>query len=106
MERLVTDALLDAEFRDGLPFVGRQPAVRRGDAGDGARTRRRRDRSAADDHALLQAQIDFLEGDVRVVMERGLVEGEVFHRGAVSSSPPISCGPRSSRTSRPSFGKS
>jgi class 3 adenylate cyclase/tetratricopeptide (TPR) repeat protein len=35
-------------------------------------------------HALLQARIDSLEGDVRVVMERGAVEGEVFHRGAVS----------------------
>ena len=35
-------------------------------------------------HALLQARIDSLDADVRVVMERGSVEGEVFHRGAVS----------------------
>ena len=35
-------------------------------------------------HALLQARIDSLESDVRVVMERGSVEGEVFHRGAVA----------------------
>ncbi|HEX2426984.1 MAG TPA: adenylate/guanylate cyclase domain-containing protein [Gaiellaceae bacterium] len=35
-------------------------------------------------HALLQARIDSLEGDVRVVMERGAVEGEVFHRGSVA----------------------
>ncbi len=35
-------------------------------------------------HALLQARIDSLEGDVRVVMERGSVEGEVFHRGAIA----------------------
>ncbi len=35
-------------------------------------------------HALLQARIDSLDGDVRVVMERGSVEGEVFHRGSVS----------------------
>jgi class 3 adenylate cyclase/tetratricopeptide (TPR) repeat protein len=35
-------------------------------------------------HALLQARIDSLEGDVRVVMERGSVEGEVFHRGSVA----------------------
>jgi class 3 adenylate cyclase len=35
-------------------------------------------------HALLQARIDSLDGDVRVVMERGAVEGEVFHRGAVA----------------------
>jgi class 3 adenylate cyclase len=35
-------------------------------------------------HALLQARIDSLDGDVRVVMERGSVEGEVFHRGSVA----------------------
>jgi class 3 adenylate cyclase/tetratricopeptide (TPR) repeat protein len=35
-------------------------------------------------HALLQARIDTLDGDVRAVMERGAVEGEVFHRSAVS----------------------
>ena len=35
-------------------------------------------------HALLQARIDSLDGDVRMVMERGAVEGEVFHRGAVA----------------------
>jgi class 3 adenylate cyclase len=42
-------------------------------------------------HALLQARIDSLDGDVRVVMERGSVEGEVFHRGAVAelSPPPV-----------------
>ena len=35
-------------------------------------------------HALLQARIDTLDGDVRLVMERGAVEGEVFHRGSVA----------------------
>ncbi|HET8969316.1 MAG TPA: hypothetical protein VFN06_07805, partial [Gaiellaceae bacterium] len=35
-------------------------------------------------HALLQSRIDSLDSDVRVVMERGSVEGEVFHRGAVA----------------------
>jgi class 3 adenylate cyclase len=35
-------------------------------------------------HALLQARIDSLDGDVRLVMERGAVEGEVFHRGSVA----------------------
>ena len=35
-------------------------------------------------HALLQARIDSLDGDVRVVMERGAIEGEIFHRGAVA----------------------
>jgi class 3 adenylate cyclase/tetratricopeptide (TPR) repeat protein len=39
-------------------------------------------------HALLQARIDSLEGDVRAVMERGAVEGEVFHRGAVAELAP------------------
>jgi class 3 adenylate cyclase/tetratricopeptide (TPR) repeat protein len=34
--------------------------------------------------ALLQARIDSLDSDVRVVMERGAIEGEVFHRGAVA----------------------
>jgi class 3 adenylate cyclase/tetratricopeptide (TPR) repeat protein len=34
--------------------------------------------------ALLQARIDSLDGEVRIVMERGSVEGEVFHRGAVA----------------------
>jgi len=34
--------------------------------------------------ALLQARVDSLEGDARVVLERGAVEGEVFHRGAVA----------------------
>jgi class 3 adenylate cyclase len=42
-------------------------------------------------HALLQARIDSLDGDVRLVMERGAVEGEVFHRGTVVelSPPPV-----------------
>ena len=39
-------------------------------------------------HALLQARIDSLDGDVRMVMERGSVEGEVFHRGAVTELSP------------------
>ena len=40
--------------------------------------------------ALLQARIDSLDGDVRVVLERGAVEGEVFHRGAVAELVPES----------------
>jgi hypothetical protein len=39
-------------------------------------------------HALLQARIDSLDGDVRLVMERGAVEGEVFHRGTVAELSP------------------
>ncbi len=44
--------------------------------------------------ALLQARIDSLDGDVRVVMERGAVEGEVFHRGTVAelAPPPVRAG--------------
>jgi tetratricopeptide (TPR) repeat protein len=39
-------------------------------------------------HALLQARIDSLDGDERVVMERGAVEGEVFHRGTIAELAP------------------
>ena len=35
-------------------------------------------------HALLQARLDALDGDERVVIERGSVEGQVFHRGSVA----------------------
>ena len=56
--------------------------------------------------ALLQARIDSLDGDVRVVMERGSVEGEVFHRGAVAELSPDLVRPASSRTSRPSCARS
>ncbi len=55
-------------------------------------------------HALLQARIDSLDGDVRVVMERGSVEGEVFHRGAVAelSPDPVRAGRRvAPRDARP-----
>jgi class 3 adenylate cyclase/tetratricopeptide (TPR) repeat protein len=34
--------------------------------------------------ALLQARIDQLAGDERAVIERGAVEGQIFHRGAVA----------------------
>ena len=34
--------------------------------------------------ALLQARLDQLGSDERAVIERGAVEGEVFHRGAVA----------------------
>ncbi len=34
-------------------------------------------------HALLQARLDTLGRDERAVIERGAVEGQVFHRGAV-----------------------
>ena len=89
MERLVTDAPLDAELREritsasaGNPlFVEEMLAMVR-EHGDGEIA------VPPTIHALLQARIDSLEGDVRVVMERGSVEGEVFHRGAVSELSP------------------
>ncbi len=34
--------------------------------------------------ALLQARLDSLERDIRLVLERGAVEGEVFHRAALA----------------------
>ena len=68
---------------------GGQPALRRGDGrawcargGDGELA------VPPTIHALLQARIDALDDDVRVVMERGAVEGEVFHRGAVAELSP------------------
>jgi class 3 adenylate cyclase len=36
-------------------------------------------------HALLAARLDQLEGGERFVLERGAVEGEIFHRGAVQA---------------------
>ncbi|HEU5212821.1 MAG TPA: adenylate/guanylate cyclase domain-containing protein [Gaiellaceae bacterium] len=35
-------------------------------------------------HALLQARLDHLASDERAVIERGAVEGQVFHRGPVA----------------------
>jgi tetratricopeptide (TPR) repeat protein len=39
-------------------------------------------------HALLAARLDQLDGPERGVLERGAVEGEVFHRGAVQALDP------------------
>ena len=36
-------------------------------------------------HALLAARLDQLDGEERGVLERGAVEGQVFHRGAVEA---------------------
>jgi class 3 adenylate cyclase/tetratricopeptide (TPR) repeat protein len=89
MERLVPDAELDAGLRGritvasaGNPlFVEEMLAMVR-EHGDGEVV------VPPTIQALLQARIDSLDGDVRVVMERGAVEGEVFHRGAVSELAP------------------
>jgi len=90
IDRLVVDAPLDAQLRGrittasaGNPlFVEEMLAMVR-------------ERGGGDEivvpptiHALLQARIDSLDGDVRVVMERGSVEGEVFHQGSVSALSP------------------
>ena len=64
----------------------RQPALHLGDAGDGARAGRRR--GAADAEALLAARLDQLDEPERNVLERGSVEGELFHRGAVQALAP------------------
>ena len=86
MDELVTDAPLPDELREritsasgGNPlYVEEMLAMVREHGGDG-------DIAVPPTiHALLQARIDSLDGDVRVVMERGSVEGEVFHRGSVA----------------------
>jgi tetratricopeptide (TPR) repeat protein len=90
MELLATDASLDAELAErittasaGNPlFVEEMLAMVREHGGDGEIA------VPPTIHALLQARIDTLDGDVRVVMERGAVEGEVFHRGAVAEMAP------------------
>jgi tetratricopeptide (TPR) repeat protein len=90
MARLVGDAQLDAELREkitiasaGNPlYVEEMLAMVREHRGDGEIA------VPPTIHALLQARIDSLDGDVRVVMERGSVEGEIFHRGAVAELSP------------------
>src|SRR5262245_57493086 len=90
MGRLATDASLDDDLRAritaasaGNPlYVEEMLAMVREHGGDGEIA------VPPTIHALLQARIDSLDGDVRVVMERGSVEGEVFHRGAVAELAP------------------
>ena len=66
--------------------LGRQPALHHGDARDGER--------AGDVEvpptlkALLAARLDQLDEPERRVLERGSVEGELFHRGAVQALAP------------------
>jgi class 3 adenylate cyclase len=90
MERLVTDAPLDAQLRvritaasAGNPlYVEEMLAMVREHGGDGEIA------VPPTIQALLQARIDSLDGAVRLVMERGSVEGEVFHRGTVAELSP------------------
>jgi class 3 adenylate cyclase/tetratricopeptide (TPR) repeat protein len=90
MGLLVDDSALDAELRARITVTS---------AGNPLYLEEMlamvRDRGAGGDisvpptiQALLQARIDSLDGDVRVVMERGAVEGEVFHRGTVAELSP------------------
>jgi class 3 adenylate cyclase/tetratricopeptide (TPR) repeat protein len=90
MDHLATDAALDPQLREritvasaGNPlFVEEMLAMVR-DHGGGVEIA-----VPPTIHALLQARIDSLDGDVRVVMERGAVEGEIFHRGSVAELSP------------------
>ena len=64
----------------------------------------RRDRALRRSSAVLAARLDQLEPAERRVLERGAVEGEVFHRGAVQAlspdEPPVTHdSPRSSARS-------
>ena len=94
IENLLADALLDDKTRErivttseGNPlYVEEMLAMVR-------------DRDEGDEivvpptiHALLQARLDGLNGDERVVIDRGSVEGEVFHRGSVVELAPASVG--------------
>jgi class 3 adenylate cyclase/tetratricopeptide (TPR) repeat protein len=90
MERLAEDVPLDAGLREkiaaasaGNPlYVEEMLAMVREHGGGGEVA------VPPTIHALLQARIDSLDGDVRMVMERGAVEGEVFHRGTVAELSP------------------
>ncbi len=90
MGLLVTDAPLDKELREritvasaGNPLFVEEMLAMVNDHGGGEIA------VPPTIQALLQARIDSLDGDVRTVMERGAVEGEVFHRGTVAElSPP------------------
>ena len=69
------------------PRRRRQPALPHRDGGDG----READGDVAVPatlRALLAARLDQLEPDERSVLERGAVEGEIFHRGAVQALSP------------------
>ena len=104
MDSLVGGAALDAPLRErimsasaGNPlFVEEMLAMVREHGGDGEIV------VPPTIHALLQARIDSLEGRRSMVMERGAVEGEVFHRGAVAQLSPdlMRPGSRASRDAR------
>ncbi|MEX2613939.1 MAG: AAA family ATPase, partial [Gaiellaceae bacterium] len=90
IDNLLEGALLDEGARDriaaasqGNPlFVEEMLAMVREQGGDGEIV------VPPTIHALLQARLDTLGTDERLVIERGAVEGEVFHRGAVAEMAP------------------
>ena len=88
IENLLAGAALDDEPRDADPRGrGGQPALRRGDARDARASRRRRDRRPADDPGAARWRGSTCSTATSgAVLERGAVEGQVFHRGAVESS--------------------
>ncbi|MBA3434312.1 MAG: AAA family ATPase [Actinobacteria bacterium] len=95
IDNLLAGALLDVGTRDriavaseGNPlFVEEMLAMVREHGGDGEIV------VPPTIHALLQARLDTLGIDERLVIERGSVEGEVFHRGAVAELAPDSARP-------------
>jgi len=95
IENLLGDAELDERTRDritgaseGNPlFVEEMLAMVREGGGNGEVV------VPPTIHALLQARLDQLGLDERVVIERGSVEGEVFHRGSVAQLSPDSSRP-------------
>ena len=64
-----------------------QPPLPHGDAGHGRRVRQRVEVPPTL-RALLAARLDQLDGPERRVLERGAIEGEIFHRGAVQALAP------------------
>ena len=96
IDNLLAGALLDEDARgriaaasEGNPFyVEEMLAMVREHGGDGEIV------VPPTIHALLQARLDTLGADERVVMERGAVEGEVFHRGSVAELAPALVRPK------------
>ena len=92
MDYLVGDLELGSEIRARIAdasggnalFVEEMVAMARERAGDGELA------VPPTIHALLQARIDSLDAGLRVVLERGAIEGEVFHRDAVAELSPDS----------------
>jgi class 3 adenylate cyclase/tetratricopeptide (TPR) repeat protein len=97
--RLIVNLLGDAELNDGLReriaevsegnplFMEEMLAMVRESGGDG-------DISVPPTiQALLQARLDSLDREERLVIERGSVEGQVFHRGSVAILAPEPVGP-------------